>query len=101
MASHQLLHFAEFAKEIFFLYGNSLQRKIIFLHGMSALIEATFVLSGKGMWQKKFSDRSLGVDLRELIVLFCCTQNVQGQFDGDPLVDKLEECIVEDLTLGV
>jgi hypothetical protein len=74
----------------------NLRRKIIFLHGMSAIFEDTFVLSGKGMWQKNSVIVAWVLEfIRGLIVLFRCTRDVQGQFDGDPLVDKMEECSLQ------
>jgi hypothetical protein len=84
MASYQLVH----------SILPNLRRKIIFF--TVALLEDTFVLSGKGMRQKISVIVAWVLEfIRELYVLFRCMRNVQGQFDGDPLVDKLEECSVQ------
>jgi hypothetical protein len=61
---------------------------------MSALFEDTFVLSRKGMWQKNSVIVAWVLEfIREVIILFRCTRNVQGQFVGDPLVDKMENAV--------
>jgi hypothetical protein len=49
MGSDQSVHIAEFAKENNFSSGQQCLKENYFLHGMSALFEDTFVLSGKGM----------------------------------------------------
>jgi hypothetical protein len=94
MASHQLVNFAKFAKEkLFFFTAAVCEGKLFFFTACQHFLKTLSCSPGRGCGKKKSVIVAWVLEfIRLLIVLFRCTRNAQGQFDGDPLVDKMEEC---------